>query len=129
MNLLRITALALAGGLLAACASIVDGGQTKPVTITSKPSGQTFIVQNEAGKVVQRGTTPSVINLPRSDGSYFGGVKYKVSLEGSRNSESIKSSPSMWYLGGNIFIGGLVGWLIVDPMTGAMYTPGPMLSS
>ncbi len=27
-----------------------------------------------------------------------------------------------WYLLGNLFIGGLIGWLIVDPATGAMYT-------
>lgn len=30
-----------------------------------------------------------------------------------------------WYLVGNIFIGGLIGWLIVDPLTGAMWTLSP----
>ena len=27
-----------------------------------------------------------------------------------------------WYIGGNILVGGLIGWFIVDPLTGAMYT-------
>jgi hypothetical protein len=27
-----------------------------------------------------------------------------------------------WYIGGNLVFGGLVGWLIVDPLTGAMWT-------
>lgn len=125
MKFFRLAALVLAGGLMAACATIVDGGPTKPVSIKSNPSGQRFVVQDEAGKVVQRGTTPSVINLPRSDGSYFGAVRYKVSLEGSGNAESVKSSPSMWYLGGNVFVGGLIGWLIVDPLNGTMYTLRP----
>ena len=29
---------------------------------------------------------------------------------------------SGWYAGGNLFFGGLIGYLIVDPMTGAMWT-------
>lgn len=34
----------------------------------------------------------------------------------------------MWYAVGNLFIGGLVGWLIVDPATGAMWTLDPQLA-
>ncbi|MDP2932712.1 MAG: hypothetical protein Q8N81_01105, partial [bacterium] len=34
----------------------------------------------------------------------------------------IKSSIEWgWYGGGNIIIGGLIGWVIVDPLTGGMY--------
>ena len=29
------------------------------------------------------------------------------------------------YLVGNFFIGGLIGWLVVDPLTGAMWTLSP----
>lgn len=28
----------------------------------------------------------------------------------------------MWYIAGNFFFGGIIGWFIVDPQTGAMYT-------
>jgi hypothetical protein len=30
-----------------------------------------------------------------------------------------------WYLVGNFFFGGLIGWLIIDPLTGAMWTLSP----
>lgn len=26
-----------------------------------------------------------------------------------------------WYIGGNLLFGGVIGWLIVDPATGAMW--------
>jgi len=37
----------------------------------------------------------------------------------------IKSSPNGWYIGGNLIFGGLIGWFIVDPLSGAMYTLSP----
>ena len=30
-----------------------------------------------------------------------------------------------WYLGGNLLFGGLIGWFIVDPLNGKMYTLSP----
>jgi len=30
-----------------------------------------------------------------------------------------------WYLAGNIVFGGIAGWLIVDPLTGAMWRLSP----
>jgi hypothetical protein len=30
-----------------------------------------------------------------------------------------------WYLGGNLLFGGSIGYLIVDPVTGAMWTLAP----
>jgi hypothetical protein len=30
-----------------------------------------------------------------------------------------------WYVLGNIVVGGLVGWLIIDPLTGGMWTLKP----
>ena len=30
-----------------------------------------------------------------------------------------------WYIGGNIIFGGLIGWFIVDPRNGGMYTLSP----
>lgn len=125
MKLFRFLSIALLGGLIAACATIVDGGPTKPVTITSQPSGKSFTVTDVKGKVIQRGKTPATIELPRSDGSYFGATRYKVTMDGSRQSEDVNNSITAWYLAGNIMVGGLVGWFIVDPMTGSMYTLKP----
>ncbi len=36
------------------------------------------------------------------------------------NSTKIKAGVDGWYIG-NIIFGGLIGWLIVGPLTGAMY--------
>jgi len=30
-----------------------------------------------------------------------------------------------WYIAGNILVGGLIGWFIVDPITGAMWNLEP----
>lgn len=125
MRVFRFIIIALLGGALAACATIVDGGPTKPVTITSQPSGKSFTVTDLQGKVVQRGKTPATIELPRTDGSYFGATRYKVTMDGSGASADVKSSITAWYLAGNVMVGGLVGWFIVDPLTDSMYTLKP----
>ena len=38
------------------------------------------------------------------------------------HSAEIVRSVDGWYIGGNFVVGGIIGWLIVDPMTGAMWT-------
>ena len=101
------------GGLLAACATIIDGGETKPVSITSQPSGKKFSIENERGQIVQTGITPAIINLPRSDGSYFGSTRYKVTLHDSGNSKEVKSRVTGWYIAGNLMFAALISWLIV----------------
>jgi hypothetical protein len=35
---------------------------------------------------------------------------------------AIRRGVDGWYIGGNLVFGGLIGWLIVDPLTGAMWT-------
>ena len=35
---------------------------------------------------------------------------------------TVDTKANGWYIGGNILLGGLIGWLIVDPATGAMWT-------
>jgi hypothetical protein len=37
----------------------------------------------------------------------------------------VNSRANGWYIGGNILFGGLIGWLIVDPLNGHMYTLAP----
>lgn len=38
---------------------------------------------------------------------------------------TVYGSPNGWYIGGNFVFGGLIGYLIVDPLTGAMWTLTP----
>lgn len=111
-----ISVIALTG-----CASIVSKSKW-PVTFKSDPSGAEVVISDENGKEVNRGTTPATITLPAKRG-YFASETYQVSLElnGYRENKGIiKADMNGWYFG-NILFGGLIGLLVVDPLTGAMW--------
>lgn len=111
--------------LLSGCASIIEG-KTQSITFTSVPEAATFSVKNREGIVIHSGTTPNTLELPRGAG-YFKAEQYTVTLEkagyASRMIE-VSGSVNGWYIG-NLLFGGLIGMLIVDPLTGAMYTLEP----
>lgn len=113
--------------LIAGCATIVgDAAQTVP--LSTEPSGATFVITDETGKEVAQGTTPTTVTLQKGTGSYWGGKKYKVTftLPGMEDQTvDVKASPNGWYIGGNFVFGGLIGWFIVDPLTGKMFTLYP----
>ena len=105
------------------CASIMEGGKGT-VKITSQPQGASYVVYNKKGEAVDSGATPATVTLKRGAG-YFSAQKYTVKFTktGYRDCEArIENGLSMWYAAGNIIFGGLIGWLIVDPLTGAMWT-------
>ena len=104
------------------CASILGGGGTKAVKMTSSPSGVNFTIIDEKGEIIHKGHTPQLVNL--KTGKSFGTKKYTVAFhrDGHPSREEIlKSRLNHWYWG-NIIFGGLIGMLIVDPATGAMWT-------
>lgn len=108
---------------LAGCASIVSGRDT-PIPINSVPDGAAFTVVDENGTVTHKGTTPASVTLPRS-GGYFNGRDYALTFEkeGYNAAQTeLNTRPSAWYLLGNLGFGGLIGWFLVDPATGSMWT-------
>ena len=110
---------------LVGCASIFSG-TSKKITINSTPAGAKITIYDNTGKVVSTGQTPTVVRLRRGE-SYFEDHQYRVVIEkpGFRRSEvQIRSSLNGWYFG-NILLGGVIGMVVVDPMTGAMYTLSP----
>lgn len=110
---------------LTSCASIVSGGP-KVVRINSNPEGAKVSIFDKTGAPVSVNTTPTVVSLKRAHGAYQG-EDYKIVIEkqGYQPVEThIKSTVNGWYLG-NIVFGGLIGILIVDPITGAMFTLSP----
>lgn len=116
-----VVPIALTVSMLSACSSIVSKSEYA-VAINSYPDGASFVVTNRAGRKVHSGVTPSSVTLKSSSG-YFKGESYTVVLnkEGySPKTYAFTSSLDGWYWG-NILLGGLVGMLIVDPATGAMY--------
>ena len=113
--------------LLSGCASVVKGGNQK-IAVTSDPSGARVVVTDLRQNLeVQSGTTPFEATLARGAG-WFKSARYKVTFErpGYQNEEVLlEGRPSGWYLAGNLFFTDLLGWLVVDPLTGAMWVLEP----
>ncbi len=113
--------ITLSIALLSGCASIVSKSDW-PVTITSNPSGATVIITNSQGHKVYQGITPTTVVLSSKKG-YFVGERYRLvfSKDGHIGKEyALQTNINGWYFG-NIILGGLIGMVIVDPLTGAMY--------
>lgn len=117
---------------LGSCATII-GESTQVIPISSTPSGATIsgatiLITDEKGTEVFKGNTPTTVTLSKADGSYFGGKDFIVKITKDQyepQSIPIKSSPNGWYIGGNLIFGGLIGYLIVDPLNGGMWTLSP----
>ena len=112
----------LAGG----CATIVSKSDWPIRIATSPEQAEVTVVDVGDGRKVFTGKTPTTLTLS-SKGGYFTGRTYnvEVSKEGyATQSVEIRSSLNGWYFG-NILFGGLIGFLIVDPLTGAMWTLEP----
>jgi hypothetical protein len=121
-----IVAAAIGVGLaLSGCATIVHSGP-RPISVSSTPTGATVSIYDRNNALVQTSTTPFVAQLPTKY-SYFKGQSYRLvfQLAGHAPAEvKLESSVSGWYFG-NLLFGGVIGLLIVDPLTGAMYNLAP----
>lgn len=104
------------------CATIVTHGD-KTMPIISTPDGATVeIKDSRMDKIVSKNKTPFQATFERGDG-YFLKKKYILNLsKDGYISEKLEVSPSFnaIYIG-NILVGGLIGILIVDPLTGDMW--------
>ncbi|GAA4350450.1 hypothetical protein GCM10023185_08170 [Hymenobacter saemangeumensis] len=121
MKRIYLVGLALAGSLLSGCASIVSNTRW-PVTISSTPAGATVTVLGRDGLEVFSGPTPAAVLL-KSGAGYFQKAKYtlKFTMPGYEpKTMNLEADINGWYFG-NLFIGGPLGLLIVDPLTGAMF--------
>jgi len=105
---------------LTGCASIVSKSSW-PVTVQSNPSGARCEVVKANGVTIHTGETPMTITLDSGSG-YFSSAKYMIncSKDGKQASSELSSHFNGWYVG-NLVFGGLIGLLIVDPATGAMW--------
>lgn len=107
--------------VLTGCASIVSD-KNYPVTLSTDPSGAKVEIFDESGNTKFTGVTPTTATLRAGD-AYFDSIDYRVRFTKAGYSPAervIESSIDGWYWG-NIIFGGLIGLLIVDPLTGAMF--------
>lgn len=117
-------AVALAVTLSATgCASVVSKS-TWPVTIQTNPTGAKCLVAKANGKQLHTGETPMTVMLEGGDG-FFQWANYKVTCDKPGYQQAVVKAESHlngWYFGNIVFgVPGLIGFLIIDPATGAMY--------
>jgi hypothetical protein len=110
---------------LSGCASIVHSGP-RSIPVSSQPPGAKVSIYDRDGTLVMMNTTPFVAKLTPKY-AYFKGQSYRLVFEmpGQATSE-IRLAPRLsgWYFG-NIVFGGLLGMVVIDPLTGAMYNLSP----
>jgi hypothetical protein len=107
--------------LFGSCATIVSK-TTYPVRIGSAPERARVTVIDRKGKEIYTGLTPANITL-RSGAGFFQKAIYTITFnkEGFKErSIEVSATINGWYFG-NIVFGGLLGFLVIDPATGAMY--------
>ena len=117
---LAIVAIVLPG-LLSGCATILSKS-SYPVHISTDPKGAAVTITDKKNKEVFKGQSPANVTL-KSGAGFFSKAEYQVKLNAPGYAEQvvpINFKINGWYFG-NLFIGGLVGMLIVDPATGAMW--------
>jgi hypothetical protein len=110
---------------LSGCATIVHSGP-RAIPISSSPPGAKVSIYDRSNTLVQTNTTPFVAQLPIKYG-YFKAQNYRLEFELPGHAPAVvnlDSSVSGWYFG-NLAFGGVIGMLIVDPLTGAMYNLTP----
>jgi len=108
---------------LAGCASIVSKSEYS-VSISSQPEEAEITIKNRAGESIFSGRTPTTLTL-KANAGYFKGENYTVTFQKdgyTAHTAQIERGVDGWYVAGNIVFGGLIGWIIVDPATGAMWT-------
>lgn len=103
------------------CATIF-GRTSYPVSISTSPSDAAITITDRSGKEIYKGVSPATLKLASSAG-YMKRAEYQVRIKSPGYAEQIlpiSAHLNGWYIG-NILIGGVIGMLIVDPASGAMY--------
>lgn len=121
-DLLKLTTFALLTTILFSSCATVFGRTSYPVSISTNPPGATVSITNKKNSEVYRGATPATVKL-KSRSGYFSRAEYHVKLSSPGYEEQIIPvyyKLNGWYFG-NLFNGGLIGMLIIDPATGAMW--------
>jgi hypothetical protein len=110
---------------ISGCATIVHSGP-RAISVGSAPVGAKVSIYDRSNTLVMTNTTPFVAQLSTKYG-YFKAQEYRLVFEmpGHATEEvNLTSSVSGWYFA-NLVFGGVIGMLIVDPITGAMYNLSP----
>jgi len=103
------------------CATIFSGSKNT-IHIRTDPPAASISILDRNGNEVFNGKSQAIVPLKTGAG-FFVPARYTVKINAPGYQERIvelRSTINGWYFA-NIFIGGAVGMLIVDPATGAMW--------
>lgn len=118
----KMTAIVMASVFLfSSCASIVSKS-TYPLSINSSPSNSKISITDKKGKEIYLGNTPATVKLKAGAG-FFSKAEYQVKFSSPGYDDKIVPITFKldgWYFG-NLLLGGVLGMLIIDPATGAMW--------
>jgi hypothetical protein len=120
---IRLSLLSAATLMLSACATLVGGGTSQGVSISSDPTGASFTVKSSSGLQMATGRTPQTISLPRKN-------EYQIefTVPGYRTQAlPLTKGVNGWVFGNFIF-----GWIpgfIIDFATGSANKLEPALVS
>ena len=120
-NVFKTSVLVAVTALSSSCASIVSDSEYL-VCVDSEPKGADVLIRSSDGEVVFSGSTPTYVALD-AGASYFQKETYTLAFkkDGYTDQQNILQAKfDGWYVG-NIGFGGLIGLLIVDPLTGSMW--------
>lgn len=109
--------------LLNGCATIMNDA-THNVKVSSNVPSASYTIRNKQGFDVQTGVAPSAVNLNVASGAYSG-EKYTVSFTKDGyypTSVILDSEVSGWWFGNILCFGGILGFAVIDPITGKMWT-------
>lgn len=107
------------------CATIVSKSRY-PLTINTDPTGVKISITDGKGREVFKGKSPAIASL-KSGAGYFKKAAYNVKLTLRGHEEKnvpVRFGLNGWYFG-NLVLGGFLGLLIIDPLTGAMWKMKP----
>jgi hypothetical protein len=122
-NFMRIFIVFTSILIFSNCATILSKS-TYPFTVNTDPSGVKVVIKNGEGKEIYKGNSPASVKLKAGEG-FFKKASYTVTvtLDGYvEQTLPINFKLDGWYWGNLLlFPTGVVGLLIVDPASGAMY--------
>ena len=115
----------LVGSLgVVSCATVMRSGGPGGVTITSEPpAAQVTITNLWTRQTILQATTPAVASLARQAG-YMQPARYQVVVAKPGYQPyviTLQAHLNDQYFG-NLVAGGPLGFFVIDPLTGAMYT-------
>lgn len=121
-RILNVTMIAIAAPILLSSCATLFGKSSYPVSINSNPTGATVSITDKKSKEVFKGQTPATVTL-KSGAGFFSKAEYQVRISSAGYAEQVipvNFKLNGWYFG-NLLIGGVLGMLIIDPATGAMW--------